>query len=254
MNKKIIEKINNIIAERPKVCIVLGSGLDGLIDSIQNKKVVPYEEIKGFTKTSVLGHIGQFIYGYIQGIPVLCAQGRFHYYEGYSFEDVGIIIKIFNHYKPDNIIITNSSGCLRLDWGIGSFMLVEKFIDFSFMNSNKPQIHKVKNDLNLNINIYRGTYAYTIGPTYETEAEIKEIIALGGDAVGMSTFPEYLMCEKLNLSPIIVSCLTNYGAGLIKKKVLHRDVLKNAEKVKLEFSLLIKKIIQNIGPQKKQKI
>jgi len=246
MNKKIIKKINTIVTHPPKACIVLGSGLDGLVDSIQNKKIISYEHIDGFIKTSVLGHVGQFIYGYIRGVPILCAQGRFHYYEGHSFEDVGIIIKIFDYYKPDNIIITNSSGCLRLDWEIGKFMLVEKFIDFSFMNSNKPEIYELNKNLNLKINTYRGTYTYTIGPTYETEAEIQEIIKLKGDAVGMSTFPEYLMCRKLGISPIIISCLTNYGAGLIKKKVLHEDVLKNAENVKIEFSLLIKKIIQNI--------
>ena len=254
MNKEIINKINSIITEDPKVCIVLGSGLDSLIDFIQNKKIMPYSKINGFMKTSVLGHVGQFIYGYIQGIPILCAQGRFHYYEGHSFEDVGIIIKIFNHYKPNNVIITNSSGCLRLDWKIGNFMLVKKIIDFSFINSNDPEIYKLNDTLKINMDIYHGAYTYTIGPTYETEAEIKEIISLGGDAVGMSTFPEYLMCKKFNISPIIISCLTNYGAGLIQKKVLHQDVLKNAENVKQEFSVLIKKIIQNIVPQKKQKI
>ena len=254
MNKKIIETIDSIITKPPEICIVLGSGLDGLIDSIENKKIIPYNQIDTFIKTSVQGHIGQFIYGYIEGIPVLCAQGRFHYYEGYSFEDFGIIIKVFNYYKPNNIIITNSSGCLRLDWKIGEFMLVEKFIDFSFINSNTPKIYKLNNNLNFNINAYHGTYTYTIGPTYETEAEIKEIINLGGDAVGMSTFPEYLMCQKLGISPIIISCLTNYGAGLVKKKVLHQDVFENGKNVKLEFNLLIKKIIQNIAPQKKQKI
>ena len=252
MCKEIIKQIDTIISESPKICIILGSGLDGLIDSIDNKKTVPYSQIDGFITTSVQGHVGQFIYGYIDGIPILCAQGRFHYYEGYSFETVGIIIKIFNHYKPNNIIITNSSGCLRLDWEIGSFMLVKKFIDFSFIESNTPKIYKLNHDLDLNI--YSGTYTYTIGPTYETESEIQEIISLGGDAVGMSTFPEYLMCKKLNINPIIVSCLTNYGAGLVNKKVLHKDVLKNAEDVKADFNLLIKKIIRNIAPQKRQKI
>ena len=252
MYKEIVTQINSIISESPKVCIILGSGLDGLIDSIKNKKILPYEQIQGFLKTSVEGHVGQFIYGNIGEIPILCAQGRFHYYEGYSFKQIGLTIKIFDYYKPNNIIITNSSGCLRLDWEIGNFMLVEKFIDFSFIDSNIPKIYKLKN--NINLDIYRGAYTYTIGPTYETESEIKEIIDIGGEAVGMSTFPEYLMCKKLGINPIIISCLTNYGAGLINKKVLHKDVLKNAENVKTDFNLLIKKIIRNIEPQKKQTI
>ena len=254
MNKTIIKQINSIIIKAPKICIVLGSGLDGLIDCFENKKIISYNKIDGFIQTSVLGHTGQFIYGDIGGVPILCAEGRFHYYEGYSFDNVGIIIKIFNYYKPNSIIITNSSGCLRLDWKIGNFMLVKKFIDFSFINSNIPKIYELNNHLKLDINIYHGVYTYTIGPTYETEAEIKEIINLGGDVVGMSTFPEYLMCRKLGISPIIISCLTNYGAGLVKKEVLHKDVLKNANNVKLEFSSLIKKIIRNTVLQKKQKI
>ena len=94
--------------------------------------------------------------------------------------------------------------------------------------------------------IYKGCYTYTIGPTYETEAEIKEIIELGGDAVGMSTFPEYLMCKKLRIEPIIISCLTNYGAGLVKNKIKHEDVLLNANKSKKNFNSLIVNIIQNI--------
>ena len=243
MDKKIIRQIDSIITKPPKVCIILGSGLDGLIDSIQNKKIISYNQIDGFINTSVQGHVGQFIYGKIQGIPILCAQGRFHYYEGHSFEKVGLIIKIFNHYKPNNIIITNSSGCLRLDWKIGNFMLVKKFIDFSFINSNTPEIYKLNN--NLDLDIYYGTYTYTIGPTYETASEIQEIIKIGGDVVGMSTFPEYLNCKKLKINPIIVSCLTNYGAGLKASKVLHSHVLKNAKKTNKKFNLLIKEIICN---------
>ena len=250
MNKE----LNKIITTPPKICIVLGSGLDSLVDSIQNKKILPYDNIKGFMKTSVSGHIGQFIFGYLDKVPVLCALGRFHYYEGYTFEEVGIIVKIFSVYKPEAIIITNSSGCLRLNWEIGSFMLINKIIDFSFIDTNIPKTYKIKSNLKLNTSIRLGTYAYTIGPTYETEAEINEIARLGGDAVGMSTLPEYLMCKKLGINPIIISCLTNYGAGLIKKKVLHKDVLKNAKKVKLKFIYLIRAIIQSIELQKKQKI
>ena len=251
---KIINQINSLIDEPPQICIVLGSGLDNFTKQLKNKSTLKYDSISGFLETRVEGHSGQFVYGYINSIPILCAQGRFHYYEGHTFEDVGIIIKLFHYYNPKKIIITNSSGCLRLDWEIGDFMLVNKFIDFSFINSNKPKTYLVNESLDDNINIRKGTYTYTIGPTYETKAEIEEIINLGGDAVGMSTFPEYLMCKKLGISPIIISCLTNYGAGLVKKEVLHEDVLKNANNVKLKFSSLIKKIIQNTELQKKQKI
>ena len=239
----IINQINNLIKTEPKICIVLGSGLDSFIKELQDIRILDYKNISGFLNTKVVGHAGQFVYGYINEIPILCAQGRFHYYEGHTFEDVGIIMKIFNYYKPKKIIITNSSGCLRLDWKIGDFMLVKKFIDFSFIDSNVPEYYILKSPINNSFNMHKGNYTYTIGPTYETKAEIDEIIKIGGDAVGMSTFPEYLMCKKLNINPIIISCLTNYGAGLVNKKIKHEDVLLNANKFEKDFSDLIKNII-----------
>lgn len=242
---KIINQIDSIIEDKPKVCITLGSGLDSFTKKLKNINILKYDDISDFLKTKVEGHSGQFVYGYIKNIPILCAQGRFHYYEGYTFDEVGIIIKLFNHYKPTKIIITNSSGCLRLDWNIGDLMVVKEFIDFSFIDSNKPIHYKLDTIID-NENIRIGNYTYTIGPTYETKTEIEEIIKEGGDAVGMSTFPEYLMCEKLNIKPIVISCLTNYGAGLINQKVKHKDVLNNANKFKKNFNELVIKIIQNI--------
>ena len=247
MDNHIIKQINSIVKSPPEICIVLGSGLGDFPEILKNKKYLLYSDIEGFPTTSVSGHRGQFIYGYLNNIPILCAQGRFHYYEGLSFEDVGIIIKAFNYYKSKKIIITNSVGCLRLDWEIGDFIRINKFIDFSFIKSSSIRKYKLDEKLT---NLKCGTYAYTIGPTYETNAEIKEIISCGGDVVGMSTFPEYLMCKKLNIEPLIISCLTNYGAGLINKEVKHTDVLDNALKVKNKFEVLIKNIIQNIVPQK----
>jgi len=247
MNNPIIKQINSAIKSPPEICIVLGSGLGGFPEILKNKEYLLYSDIKGFPTTSVSGHVGQFIYGYLHDTPILCAQGRFHYYEGFSFEEVGIIVKTFNFYKPKKIIITNSVGCLRLDWNIGDFININKFIDFSFINSNSIKEYKLNENIT---NLKNGTYAYTIGPTYETSAEIKEIISCGGDVVGMSTFPEYLMCEQLNIEPLIISCLTNYGAGLINKEVKHTDVLENALKVEKKFENLIIDIIQNIVRQK----
>ena len=243
----IINQINYIIKDKPEICIILGSGLDSFTKQLEHTTVLEYKNIPKFLETKVVGHAGKFVYGYISNIPILCAQGRFHYYEGHTFEDVGIIVNLFNYYKPNKMIITNSCGCLRLDWGIGDFMLVEEFIDFSFIKFNIPKHYKIKpTTIDNNLNIHRGSYAYTTGPTYETKAEIDEIIRIGGDAVGMSTFPEYLMCKKLNIEPTIISCLTNYGAGLINKKIKHEDVLLNANIFKKNFNNLITRIIQSI--------
>ena len=117
---EIINQIKKIIDVRPEKCIVLGSGLDNFINELENTKILDYDQILGFPKTNVDGHAGQFVFGYLNNIPVLCAKGRFHHYEGHSFEDVGIIIKIFNFFNPNKILITNSCGCLRLDWELGN--------------------------------------------------------------------------------------------------------------------------------------
>ena len=252
--EKIINFFNSLNFSKPEVCIILGSGLSSFQKEINNKIFVDYENIPGFLSTSVEGHKGRFIFGTVNKIPVMCADGRFHYYEGYSFNQVGLIIKVFSLFNPNLCIITNSSGWLNLNWSLGSLMLVDKFIDYSFIKSVDPQYHDFKSKkyfklieklaLKLNIPLNNGNYTFTTGPTYETSAEIKEIINLGGNAVGMSTLPEFLKCQELNIETLVISCMTNYGAGLIEKnKITHKEVLLNADKSKDIFNRLLTNLI-----------
>ena len=239
---KIINYLNIHIESQPSVCVMLGSGLSHFANIINNKVHIPYDKIPDFFQTSVSGHIGEFIYGDINNIPILCAKGRFHYYEGYTFNQVSCIIEIFKNYSPSLSIITNSSGCLKLNWGIGDFMIANQFLDFSFLTSNIPEKIKVpktkyytralKIAQENKIKLHEGVYTYTMGPSYETEDEIKEIIKHGGSAVGMSTFPEFLKCKQLHLNSIFISCLTNYGVGMSNNLINHNDVLLNADKYK----------------------
>ena len=262
-HNKIIKHLLKLINKKPDIGIILGSGLDVFTESIENKIIIPYEKIPTFFKTNVEGHQGEFIYGKINNTTILCAKGRFHYYEGYTFNQVGSIISIFNSLNTKLCIITNSSGCLDISWPVGSLMLSNKIIDFSFMNSSFPVEHTfIKTHYNkiaidtakkTGINLFEGAYVYTTGPSYETPAEIQEIITLNGKAVGMSTFPEYLKCIKLNQNFLIISCLTNYGAGLKNQKFSHKDVLMNAKKYQNNFKTYIINIIQNIEHQKIQK-
>ena len=259
----IITYLSKSIKKKPDIGIVLGSGLDFFSESIQNKVIIPYEKIPTFFKTNVPGHKGEFIYGKINRTTVIVAKGRFHYYEGYNFNQVGSIIQILNSLNTKLCIITNSSGCLDTSWPIGSLMLSNKIIDFSFMQSSKHIIHNFKKTKytqlakkaanKSNIKLFEGAYVYTTGPSYETPAEIKKIITLNGKAVGMSTFPEYLKCIELNQQFLIISCLTNYGAGLKNTIVSHEDVLLNAKKYKKIFTQYILNIIRSIGLQKIQK-
>ena len=248
----IISKVDRIINTKPEICIILGSGLNNFCNKLKNKTKISYNDINNFKKKSVTGHNGEFIFGYLNKTPILCASGRLHYYEGYTFNQVGIIIRLFHHYKPKQYIITNSSGTVKKKWSIGDFMLTEKIIDFSFRESNKPLYYSINNkylDIIQNIKIKnvtlrKGTYTYTMGPTYETKEEIKEIVKIGGNIVGMSTFPEYLMCKKLNVNPIILSCITNYGAGIKKDSINHYHVIKKAKKSKSNFYIILTKIIK----------
>ena len=254
--EKSIEYLSRFIKMSPDVCIILGSGLDNFTELISEKITIPYNDIPTFYQTSVQGHKGEFIYGKINNNTILCAKGRFHYYEGYTFNQVGSLIEIFNHFNPKLSIITNSSGCLNTNWDIGSLMISNKIIDFSFINSTEAKEHlfeehsyfKLAKDIaKINkIKLNEGAYTYTIGPSYETSEEIKEIIKLGGNAVGMSTFPEYLMCKRLNMNFIIISCLTNYGAGIKKNKITHDEGRVNAKKSREKFSSYLSKLIENI--------
>jgi len=259
---KIKKYLSTFISSKPRVCIILGSGLEHIENYIENRISIPYNSIPNFYKTTVKGHKGEFIYGNINNISLLCAKGRFHYYEGYTFKEVGSLIEIFNSFNPELCIITNSSDCLVKSWPIGSLMLSNKIIDYSFIDSIKHKEYVFKKNKYIclakyiakknKIKLFEGSYVFTTGPSYETPAEIHEIIKLGGNAVGMSTFPEYLKCIKLNLNFLIISCLTNYGSGMKNSKVSHEDVLLNANKFKNNFSDYILGIIQNIELQKIQ--
>ena len=256
----IIKYISSHVKQNPKIGLILGSGLDFFTNFIDNKVIIPYNAIPSFYKTNVKGHKGEFVYGEVNNIPIICARGRFHYYEGYTFDEAGSIVDIFSSLNTELCIITNSSGCLDTTWRIGSLMLGNKIIDFSFIHSSKHIMHDFKKtkytDLAMktatdsNTQLYCGPYVYTTGPSYETPAEIKEIISIGGKAVGMSTFPEYLKCIELKQKFLIISCLTNFGAGLNNTKVTHQDVLLNADRSKEVFSKYILNIIQNIEHQK----
>ena len=139
--EKSIEYLSRFIKMSPDVCIILGSGLDNFTELISEKITIPYNDIPTFYQTSVQGHKGEFIYGKINNNTILCAKGRFHYYEGYTFNQVGSLIEIFNHFNPKLSIITNSSGCLNTNWDIGSLMISNKIIDFSFINSTEAKEH-----------------------------------------------------------------------------------------------------------------
>lgn len=246
------------IPEKPICTIILGSGLGQITEKLENKIIFPYKNIPYYPSSSVSGHKGEWVFGYINEKPILCASGRFHYYEKYSIEEIASPIFITDQLKCKNVIITNSAGCLNTDWNLGDFMFIEGYLDYTFQNnyldkdivyfSNIAKYYEKLNVYvkNIGIDLRKGVYTWTLGPNYETGAEIQDIIKLGGSAVGMSSVPEMMKAYNLGITPIGISCLTNYGAGLQNDILTHNAVLDISQKANDKFHDLIQIIIQNI--------
>ena len=245
----------NKLPEPPQSAVILGSGLGEIINSMKKTISIPYGDIPEFTCSTVSGHAGKWIFGYINNKPIICASGRFHYYEGYSIEEVTLPVLVVHSLGCQSLIISNVAGCLKKEWEIGAFMLITGYLDYTFRkNSDQPtivfldrdtkqqkKIRKIASDRG--ILFKEGNYTWTIGPSYETPAEIRDIISLGGNAVGMSTVPEIMKAHKLELDFLGISFLTNYGAGMDGVKLSHKDVLETSKQVQEKFSKLLFGII-----------
>jgi len=245
----------------PTVGIVLGSGLQQLASSLDNVTVIKYSDIPSFINTSVDGHAGEFIIGKVNNLDVICANGRFHYYEGLTYDKVHIIIDIFHEVGCDNVITTNSSGCLESSWNPGDLMLIDSHIDMTFRDS-VDTIDRKYGDAYYNPNLYSiameamkemdiplrsGTYGWMLGPTYETPAEIKLMQGLDIQAVGMSTVPEIERAHELGMKLLGIACLTNYAVGISKNPLTHHEVVEQATKSGHQFSNLILNILNKIS-------
>ena len=253
--------LKKYIKTPPTVGIVLGSGLQQLASSLDNVTVIKYSDIPSFIDTSVDGHAGEFIIGKVDNLDVICANGRFHYYEGLTYDKVHIIIDIFHKVGCDNVITTNSSGCLESSWNPGDLMVIDSHIDMTFRNS-VDAIDRKYGDAYYNSNLYNiameamqemdiplrsGTYGWMLGPTYETPAEIKLMQGLDIQAVGMSTVPEIERAHELGMKLLGIACLTNYAVGISKNPLTHHEVVEQATKSGHQFSNLILNILNKIS-------
>ena len=251
----ITDHIKSKLPEEPQTAVILGSGFGKYIASMEDSLAMPYKDISGYPQSTVQGHAGEWVFGYIKGKPIICASGRFHYYEGFSFGKVTLPVSVINSLGCQLLIITNAAGCLKKEWEIGDFMLITGYLDYTFReNSNPPVIvyfdretEKQKKIIerasDAAILLREGIYTWSLGPSYETPAEIRDIISLGGNAVGMSTVPEMMKARELELDFIGISCLTNYGTGMDRSKLSHNDVLETSSRVQEFFSKLLIEIV-----------
>ena len=252
---------------KPEIGLILGSGLGSLADSIENPEFFDYKDLPHFPVSTVEGHEGRLVIGMLNGKCVVAMQGRFHYYEGYHFNEVTFPVRVMKLIGVETLIVTNACGAVNESFKPGDLMIITDQINFSGDNpligknlnefgtrfpdlSNaytKDLINKAKEIANnLNIDIKTGVYMMFSGPTYETPAEIRMSRILGADAVGMSTVPEVIVAAHSGMKVLGIWCLTNMAAGILDQPLNHEEVVETSTRVKETFTKLVNKVIEEI--------
>ncbi|MBE6671042.1 MAG: purine-nucleoside phosphorylase [Ruminococcaceae bacterium] len=254
----------------PKIALVLGSGLGGFGDTIDVREVVEYSSIDGFPVSTVSGHNGRFLFGYIENVPVVVMQGRVHYYEGYKMTDVVLPVRLMCMLGAKKIILTNAAGGINKTFTPGTLMAltdhITSFVPSPLIGQNidelgvrfpdmscvydRKMLSILKNTANeLDIPLREGVYIQFTGPSYETPAEINMARTIGADAVGMSTAVEAMVARHMGAEVCAVSCISNMAAGLNTKPLTHEEVKETADMVAEQFQKLIYNTIINIGKE-----
>lgn len=253
---------------KAKIAIILGSGLGTFVDSLDIKKEIPYSKIPHFPPSTVEGHAGKFIFSKIENIPVYLLQGRIHYYEGKTMQEVTFPVRVLKKLGVTILILTNAAGALNESYRPGEFMLIKdhinlmpdhplrgknwdkwgpRFPDLSGAYDEKYRLLSKKIAKETAFSLHEGIYVAISGPSYETAAEVKMLRLLGADASGMSTVPETIVARHQGMKVSAISCLTNMAAGIDHGKPTHEGVLEVTKKVSAKFHLFLKKLIAEIG-------
>lgn len=266
-----IEEISQTIKEKignksPKTAIILGSGLGGLADEINDSVIIDYKDIKNFPQSTISGHKGRLVVGTLNGQEVLCMQGRIHLSEGHSPKSIDLIIKVFSTLGITNLIVTNASGSLNKEIPVGSLMLIKDHINFSGQNplvgpnddKYGPRFPDLSNAYDRDIRakvktlaqkehikLHEGVYMCVLGPNFETAAEVRAFRILGADAVGMSTVPEVISAIHSDMKVLGISVVTNFGTGLQEHSQSHAETLAQAQNATNQLIRLIKAYLQN---------
>ncbi|MBZ9622455.1 purine-nucleoside phosphorylase [Clostridium sp. FP2] len=262
---KYIESKMNL---KPKIAVILGSGLGDLADAIENKEYINYKDIPNFPQSTVVGHEGRLVLGEIKGVAVLAMQGRFHYFEGYTMKEVAYPVFVMKLLGIEKLIVTNACGGINTSFSPGTLMIITDFINLvsdnpliginderfgpRFPDMSEPYklelIDKAKKVADeIGVEYREGIYAGFMGPYYETAAEIRAIGGQGADAVGMSTVPETIAANYLGIEVLGISCITNMATGIQKQKHSHARVIEIAKKASVDFCRWVAKIIEDIG-------
>lgn len=258
-----IKKHTNL---KPKACIILGSGLGAFADTLEDKIKILTSEIPNYPKSTVEGHNGFLVFGYHKSIPIMAVQGRTHFYEGYSIQDVTFVVRIARALDIKMLMVTNAAGGINPRFNPGDLMLITDQVNYLFnspltgtLDYGEPRFPDMSNAysveyfeqieglaLQRNISLKRGVLWVSSGPSYETAAEVKMIQKFGGDAGSMSTAPEVIAAVHAGMKVIGISCITNYATGISSQRLSHEEVTETANQVKEKFLSLVRGIIEEI--------
>ncbi|MDT5062777.1 MAG: purine-nucleoside phosphorylase [Acidobacteriota bacterium] len=253
--------------EDVRVGLVLGSGLGAFADELEEPVAIPYAEIQGFARSTVEGHAGRLVLGKIEGVSVAAMQGRFHYYEGYNFDEVVFPIRTLGLLGAKSLVLTNAAGGINVAFDQGALMVIsdhlnlmgvnplrgphdnrfgERFPDMSEVYTRDYQEIAVAEGQAMGLELRRGIYGALSGPSYETPAEIRMLRILGADAVGMSTVPEAIVARQMGIKVLGISCITNMAAGVVGEPINHQEVIETGERIRDTFKELLKRIISKL--------
>lgn len=262
--KQTADFLRGKVADMPKIAIILGTGLGPLADLIEDKTVIPYNEIPNFPVSTVEGHSGNFIFGNLAGKRVMAMQGRFHYYEGYDMKTVTFPVRVMRALGVDTLIVSNAAGGMNKEFQVGDVMVITDHINLFPEN---PLRGKNYNELGVRfpamteayskrlvaiadrlaeekgIRLMHGVYVGTPGPTFETPAEYEYFRIIGGDAVGMSTVPEVIVANHCGIKVFGISVITDLGVEGKIVEVTHEEVQKAADAAQPKMTTIMRELI-----------
>jgi purine-nucleoside phosphorylase len=252
---------------RPKIALVLGSGLGAFADDLTDAVRIPYADIPSFPRSTAVGHAGQLVVGKSAGVVVAAMQGRSHLYEGYSAREIAFPMRAFGRMGVKAAILTNAAGGINLKYGQGALVALRdhinlqghnplagpnddrfgpRFPDMSEAYSKMYREMAIDEAKKLNLTLYDGVYVALLGPSYETPSEIRYLRTIGADLVGMSTVAEVITARHMGIKVLAISCVTNMAAGILDQPINHDEVLETGRRVQKEFEALLRAVLPKI--------
>ena len=249
----------------PELGVILGSGLGAFADLVQEKVVIPYKDIPHFPISTVEGHAGQLVFGKVEGRKVVVMQGRFHFYEGYTMQEVTFPIRVMQVLGVTGLVVTNAAGGINPDFHPGDLIIIKDHINMMGDNPLRganlstlgPRFPDLSDAYNADwrqkafviakdwgIKPQEGIYAAMSGPNYESPAEIRFLRTIGADMVGMSTVPEVIVANHGEMKVLGISCVTNMAAGILPQKLSHVEVMETAARIEKQFVHFVKALVK----------